>query len=57
VLVTKYLPMIDRNASRKEREIEAGIQRFLRKLRKRIERAGSRISLSSPVGVSVERPR
>ncbi len=45
VLVTKYLPMTDRNARRKEREIEAGIRRFLRKLGKRIERAGSRISL------------
>ncbi len=53
----KVPAMIDRNASRKEREIEAGIQRFFRKLGKRIERAGSRISLSSPVGVSEERPR
>jgi hypothetical protein len=44
-VLTKYLPMIDRNASRKEREIEAGIRRFLRKLGKRIERAGSRSSL------------
>ncbi len=38
-MVTKYLPMTDRNASRKEREIEAGIQRFFGNLG-REDRAG-----------------